>query len=217
MEKFTVLNGVAAPMLMENINTDLIAPSLMPGRSPEDAAKMSLQDKMFANLRFHADGTRKPDFVLDQPRYRDARIILAGANFGCGSSRETAVWSLIESGIRCVIAPSFGDIFNDNSFQNGLLPLRLEMTLIEQIAAALQQSNAGEMTVDLVNRKLLVAGLEAIPFELPGDRRELLLEGLDQLSFILQSVKEIDAFEANDVSSRPWVYGERGWPGQARP
>jgi 3-isopropylmalate/(R)-2-methylmalate dehydratase small subunit len=206
VEKFTVLTGVAAPMLMENINTDLIAPSLMPGRSPEDAAKMDLKDKMFANLRFHADGTPKPDFVLDQPRYRGTRIILAGANFGCGSSRETAVWSLMESGIRCVIAPSFGDIFHDNSFQNGLLPLRVDIALIKRIAAALEQSNAGEMTVDLVNRKLLVAGLEAIPFELPGDRRELLLEGLDQLSFILGSAEEIDAFEAKDAASRPWVY-----------
>lgn len=206
MEKFTTLNGVAAPMLMENINTDLIAPSLMPGRSPEDAAKMNLKDKMFANLRFHADGKPKPEFVLDQPRYRGARIILAGANFGCGSSRETAVWSLMESGIRCVIAPSFGDIFHDNAYQNGLLPLRLDMTSIKRIAAALEQSNAGEMTVDLVNSKILIAGLEAIPFELPDDRRALLLDGLDQLSFILGSADEIDAFEAHDVSSRPWVY-----------
>jgi 3-isopropylmalate/(R)-2-methylmalate dehydratase small subunit len=206
MEKFTVLSGVAAPMLMENINTDLIAPSLMPGRSPEDAAKMQLKDKMFANLRFHADGTPKPDFVLDQARYRGARIILAGANFGCGSSRETAVWSLMESGIRCVIAPSFGDIFHDNAYQNGLLPLRVDIASIKRIAAALEQSNAGEMTVDLVNSRLLIAGMEPIPFELPDDRRALLLDGLDQLSFILASANEIYEFEANDVSSRPWVY-----------
>ena len=206
MEKFTALNGVAAPMLMENINTDLIAPSLMPGRSPEDAAKMKLKEKMFANLRFHADGAPKPDFVLDQSRYRDTRIILAGANFGCGSSRETAVWSLMESGIRCVIAPSFGDIFHDNAYQNGLLPLRLDMASITRIAAALEQSNAGEMTVDLVNSKLLIAGLEAIPFDLPDDRRALLLDGLDQLSLILASSNEIDEFEVHDASSRPWVY-----------
>jgi 3-isopropylmalate/(R)-2-methylmalate dehydratase small subunit len=206
MEKFTVLNGVAAPMLMENINTDLIAPSLMPGRSPEDAAKMDLKEKMFANLRFQADGTPKPEFVLDQPRYRGARIILAGANFGCGSSRETAVWSLMESGIRCVIAPSFGDIFHDNAYQNGLLPLRVDIESIRRIAAALEQSNAGEMTVDLVNSRLLIAGQEAIPFELPDDRRALLLDGLDQLSFILSSADEIDAFEADDAALRPWVY-----------
>ena len=90
---------------------------------------MALKDKMFANLRFHPDGAPKPDFVLNQPRYRDARFILAGPNFGCGSSRETAVWSLREAGIRCVIAPSFGDIFHDNAYQNGLLPLKLDMAI----------------------------------------------------------------------------------------
>src|SRR5262245_10279816 len=113
MEKFTVVDGVAAPMMMTNINTDLIAPSLMPGRTPEEAMLMPLKEKMFANLRFHADGTPKSDFPLDQPRYRNASILLAGPNFGCGSSRETAVWALMEAGVRCVIAPSFGDIFHD--------------------------------------------------------------------------------------------------------
>src|ERR1700722_12217507 len=149
MEKFTTVTGVAAPMLMTNINTDLIAPSLMPGRTPDEAIKMPLREKMFANLRFTPDGVEKPDFVLNQPRYRDVRIILAGPNFGCGSSRETAVWSLMEAGIRCVIAPSFGDIFHDNSFQNGLLPLKLDMASIERIAGALNRSNAAEMTIDL--------------------------------------------------------------------
>src|SRR6516165_4592850 len=127
MEKFTTLTGVAAPMLMTNINTDLIAPSLMPGRTPEEAATLSLREKLFANLRFNRDGTPRRDFVLDQPRYRSAAILLAGANFGCGSSRETAVWALMDAGISCVIAPSFGDIFHDNAFQNGLLPIPLAM------------------------------------------------------------------------------------------
>ena len=129
MEKFDVVTGVAAPMLMNNINTDLIAPSHFPGKKPEEAVLMTLKDKMFANLRFHPDGAPKPDFVLNQPRYRDARFILAGPNFGCGSSRETAVWALREAGIRCVIAPSFGDIFHDNAHQNGLLPLKLDMPI----------------------------------------------------------------------------------------
>src|SRR5579862_1167675 len=125
MEKFTVLTGVAAPLLMPNINTDLIAPSLMPGRPAIEAAQMALKDKLFANLRHEKDGTPRPDFVLSKPRYQKAAILLAGPNFGCGSSRETAVWALMEAGIRCVIAPSFGDIFHDNAYQNGLLPLRL--------------------------------------------------------------------------------------------
>jgi 3-isopropylmalate/(R)-2-methylmalate dehydratase small subunit len=205
MEKFTKLTGIAAPMLSANINTDLIAPSLMPGRTPEEAAVMSLKDKMFANLRFNADGSAKPDFPLDLRRYQNAGVLLAGANFGCGSSRETAVWALLESGIRCVIAPSFGDIFNDNAFQNGLLPLRLDMPEIERIATALQRSNTSEMTVDLQQCQLFVPGLEPISFALAEDRRQPLLEGLDQLSFMLKSLDQIEAFEARDAVARPWV------------
>jgi 3-isopropylmalate/(R)-2-methylmalate dehydratase small subunit len=206
MEKFTVLTGVAAPMLMVNINTDLIAPSHFPGKKPEEAVLMAFRDKMFANLRYFPDGSRKPDFVLDQPRYQQARFILAGPNFGCGSSRETAVWSLQESGIRCVIAPSFGDIFHDNAFQNGLLPLKLPMPDIERIAEALAGSNTSEMTIDLENRRLLVPGLDPIEFELADERREPLLAGLDQLGFMLRSVDDIVAFETADAERRPWAY-----------
>ncbi len=133
-------------------------------------------------------------------------MLLAGPNFGCGSSRETAVWSLMESGISCVIAPSFGDIFHDNSYQNGLLPLRLEMAAIERIAAALGRSNASEMTVDLRRCVLEVPGLEPIAFSIPEDRRQSLLEGLDQLGFIMRSEAEILGFEARDTAARPWAY-----------
>jgi 3-isopropylmalate/(R)-2-methylmalate dehydratase small subunit len=206
MEKFTTVTGIAAPLLMTNINTDLIAPSLMPGRTPEEAATMPLKEKMFANLRFNADGSPKPDFPLDQSRHRNARVLLAGPNFGCGSSRETAVWALLESGIRCVIAPSFGDIFHDNAYQNGLLPLRVEMPVIERIAVALDRSNTSEMTIDLERRQLLVPGLEPIPFNIPDDRRRPLLEGLDQLGMMLLSQDDIADFEARDAAARPWAY-----------
>jgi 3-isopropylmalate/(R)-2-methylmalate dehydratase small subunit len=206
MEKFTVLTGVAAPILMTNISTDLIAPSHFPGKKPEEAVLMSFPEKLFANLRYFPDGARKPDFVLAQPRYHDTRIILAGPNFGCGSSRETAVWSLQEAGIRCVIAPSFGDIFHDNAYQNGLLPLKIDMPTIERMAAALAGSNTSEMTVDLEACELRVPGLEPIPFDLPADRRMPLLEGLDQLGFMLRSTAEITAFEQRDRAARPWVY-----------
>ncbi len=206
MEKFTVLTGIAVPMLMTNINTDLIAPSHFPGKKPEEAVLMPMREKMFANLRYFPDGTRKPDFVLDQPRYKEARFILAGPNFGCGSSRETAVWSLQESGIRCVVAPSFGDIFHDNSFQNGLLPLKLPMEDIDKIAAALASSNTSEMTIDLEKRELRVPGMEPVTFELADERREPLLEGLDQLGFMLRSQDDIIAFEQTDQHRRPWAY-----------
>jgi 3-isopropylmalate/(R)-2-methylmalate dehydratase small subunit len=206
MEKFTEVTGVAAPMLMNNINTDLIAPSHFPGKKPEEAVLMAFKDKMFANLRFHPDGTPKPDFVLNQPRYKDARVILAGPNFGCGSSRETAVWSLREAGIRCVIAPSFGDIFHDNAYQNGLLPLKLDMASIEALVNALNASNTSELTVDLERLELRAAGHEPVRFEMPEDRRRPLLEGVDQLDFMLRDAAEIDAFEQKDAQSRPWAY-----------
>jgi 3-isopropylmalate/(R)-2-methylmalate dehydratase small subunit len=206
MEKFAVVTGVAAPMLMNNINTDLIAPSHFPGKQPEEAVLMPLKDKMFANLRCHPDGTAKPDFVLNQPRYKNATFILAGPNFGCGSSRETAVWSLREAGIRCVIAPSFGDIFHDNAYQNGLLPLKLDMASIERLAKALDASNASELTVDLVRCELRVAGHDPVSFALDDDRRQPLLEGLDQLGFMLRSEPDIAAFEKDDEQARPWAY-----------
>ena len=207
MQRFTVVTGVAAPMLMTNINTDLIAPSLMPGRTPEQASQMALKDKLFANLRYHADGSEKPDFALSQPRYSNTQILLAGPNFGCGSSRETAVWSLMEAGIRCVIAPSFGDIFHDNAFQNGLLPLRLDMPQIERIAQALTRSNTSTMTVDLERCVLEVPGMPPVHFKLAEDRRQPLLEGLDQLSVMLRSMGAIEAFEQRAAQEQPWLYG----------
>ena len=205
MEKFTTVTGVAAPMLMSNINTDLIAPSHMPGMKPEEAVLLSLRERMFANLRYFPDGSPKPDFVLDQPRYKNACILLAGQYFGCGSSRESAVWALQEAGIRCVIAPSFSDIFQDNAFQNGLLPLQLPMEDIERIAEALGRANASEMTIDLGKQQLRVPGLEPIAFELADERRMPLLEGLDQLSFMLRCETEIIAFEKKDAEDRPWA------------
>ena len=206
MEKFTSLTGVAAPILMVNINTDLLAPSLVPGKELVDIPLIPLKDKMFANLRYDSNGMEKPDFVLNQERYRSAHILLAGANFGCGSSRETAVWSLMEYGIRCVIAPSFGDIFHDNAFQNGLLPIKLKMTEIRRIAEAIGRSNNAEMTVDLERCVIEVPGMQSIRFELPEERRIPLLEGLDQLSFIQRSLGEILAFELLDAEANPWLY-----------
>ena len=210
MEKITVLTGVAAPILMTNISTDLIAPSHFPGKRPEQAVLMAFKDKLFANLRYFPDGTPKTDFVLSEPRYQGACVLLAGPNFGCGSSRETAVWSLQEAGIRCVIAPSFGDIFQDNAFQNGLLPLKVPMEDIQRLTDALARTNASEMTVDLERRELRVSGLEPITFDLPDNRRIPLMEGLDQLGFMLRSADDIAAFEGRAMAARPWAYASAG-------
>jgi 3-isopropylmalate/(R)-2-methylmalate dehydratase small subunit len=193
-------------MLMVNINTDLLAPSLVPGKDLVDIPLIPLKDKMFANLRYDASGAEKPEFVLNQQRYRAARVLLAGPNFGCGSSRETAVWALMEYGIRCVIAPSFGDIFHDNAFQNGLLPIKLEMDQIRRIAEAIDRSNNAEMTVDLERGLIEVPGMQPIHFHIPEDRRVPLLQGLDQLSFILSSQADITEFELKHAEAEPWLY-----------
>jgi 3-isopropylmalate/(R)-2-methylmalate dehydratase small subunit len=206
MEKFTVLRGIAAPLLLTSISTDLIAPELVPGKKAAEIPLMSLRDKLFANLKLDSSGAPKPDFVLAQPRYESACILLAGANFGCGSSRETAVWALLERGIRCVIAPSFSDIFYDNAFQNGLLPIRIGMEVVSKIAGALAKSEASEMSVDLTRCILDVEGLPHFPFSIADDRRHALLNGIDQLSFILQSDAEIVGFERSDQLARPWIY-----------
>lgn len=206
MEKFTVLTGVAAPIPMPNISTDLIAPSHFPGKKPEEAIVMSFKDKLFANLRYFPDGTPKTDFVLGDARYQGAKILLTGENFGCGSSRETAVWSLQEAGIACVIAPSFGDIFHDNSFQNGLLPLRVPMEDIERLTKGLARTNASELTVDLEKRELRVSGMEPVTFDLPDNRRLPLMQGLDQLGFMLRSVDDIADYENRANAERPWAF-----------
>ena len=171
---------------------------------------MSFKDKLFANLRYFPDGTPKTDFVLGEARYQGARILLTGENFGCGSSRETAVWSLQEAGIACVIAPSFSDIFHDNSFQNGLPPLKVPMEDIERLTQGLARTNASELTVDLEKRELQVSGMAPVTFDLPDNRRLPLMEGMDQLGFMLRSVHDIAAFEDRVNTERPWAYASAG-------
>jgi 3-isopropylmalate/(R)-2-methylmalate dehydratase small subunit len=208
MEKFTIVTGVAAPMLQSDINTDLIAPALVRGRKPEEMVNVPLKDKMFANLRYDMEGKERADFVLNQARYRHSAILLGGPNFGCGSSRETAVWALMEFGFRCVIAPSFGDIFRDNAFQNGLLPLQIGMEEIQRIADALAKSNNGEMTVNLEARRIEVPGMAPIPFNLAEDRRVPLMAGIEELDFILLSADDITAYEKRDAAANAWRYQE---------
>ena len=155
---------------------------------------MPFKDKLFANLRYFPDGTPKTDFVLGEPRYRGAQILLTGENFGCGSSRETAVWSLQEAGIACVIAPSFSDIFSGNAFKT----------------KGLARTNASELTVDLEKRELRVSGMEPIGFDLPDNRRLPLMEGLDQLGFMLRSADDIAAYEGRANAERPWEFASAG-------
>lgn len=201
MEMFTTLRGIAAPLMRANIDTGaIIAPVYMLSRS------IDLGQKLFANWRYDADGIEKADFILNQPRYRKSQILVAGPNFGCGSSREGAVWALMRFGIRCVIAPGFGEIFFSNACQNGLLPVRLSEPETERLAKAVAAAPEPIMTVDLVRCIIASPTGEEISFSLAEDRRVSLLEGLDETSLILRHETEIDAYQAHLRVERPWVF-----------
>jgi 3-isopropylmalate/(R)-2-methylmalate dehydratase small subunit len=204
MEKFTVLCGIAAPMMQANINTDAISP-VAAGLS----AKTDLGAMLFANWRYDLDGQEKPDFILNRPPFGASKILVTGANFGCGSSRERAVWALMRFGIGCVIAPSFGEIFHDNAFQNGLLPVTLPAEDCAAIGAALEAAEDPQITVDLV--RCVVEGPDGreLPFTVAPERRSALLEGLDEFSTILRMEAAIDAFQHTDQGQRPWIYQYR--------
>jgi len=204
MEPFTVVTGVAAPMMMPNINTDAITPMAAGRSTSADLGKL-----MFANWRYTLDGAEIPEFILNRLPFRHSKIIVAGANFGCGSSRERAVWALMRFGIRCVIAPSFADIFRENAFQNGLLPVAIGADECAALGAALEHASDPQITVDL--QHCLVRGLDGreISFIVPAERRTALLKGLDEIDVILGMEADIDAFQRVDREQRPWIYLER--------
>ncbi len=202
MEKFTMLSGVAAPLLRSNIDTGaIIAPVYMLSRS------IDLGAKLFANWRYDVNGKESPDFVLNHPRYRAARILLAGPNFGCGSSREGAVWALMRFGIRCVIAPSFGEIFYSNACQNGLLPVTLTDTEVQDLAEEVSAAPEPLLTVDLVSCRIHSPTGKQIAFTFAPDRRAALIEGLDETSLILRYENEIDEFQRRMSAAQPWLFG----------
>jgi 3-isopropylmalate/(R)-2-methylmalate dehydratase small subunit len=201
MQAFTVLTGVAAPMPIDNIDTDAISP-MAAGKS----TSVDLGAMLFNNARYNADGSEKPDFVLNQPRFRKSVILVAGQNFGFGSSRERAVWALMKFGISSVIAPSFADIFYDNGFQNGLLPVIQSPERCASITEWLLTADAPIVTVDLQRCVVIAAGSETA-FSVPAERREALLEGLEEIDLILRMQPDIDAFESIDRARRPWIYG----------
>jgi len=200
MDSFTIVAGTAAPLMRKNIDTGtLIATRFLRSRS------IDLGASLFADWRYQADGTEIPDFVLNQPRFRTASILVGGANFGCGSAREAAVWALARFGIRAVVAPSFGEIFFDNACENGLLPVVLPEADVDRIATALEAATEPRLIVDLERCRVLL-GDEAFPFEVAPDRRAALLEGLDETSLILRHAAEIDSFRARAATERPWLY-----------
>ncbi len=199
MQPFTTLTGPAAPLLRDNIDTDIIIRvERLAGTSRESMGAVA-----FETWRFLPDGSENPDFVLNQPRFRGAPILLTGSNFGCGSSREGAVWAMMGMGLRCVVAESFGDIFFNNCFQNGMLPIRLDPAVIARLAAT-----PGPVTVDLA-AQVVVAGNDRVPFEIEPMRRTALLEGLDEIGLTLQHAAAIASYQAADRAERPWVWLSR--------
>ena len=201
MDGFTTVAGAAAPLMRANIDTDtVIRIERLTGAAPEQTAPW-----LFEALRLDADGRENPGFVLNQPQFRDAPILLAGENFGCGSSREGAVWALKYSGIRCVIAPSFGDIFANNCYQNFLLPVVLSAEQVERLAAQCAGGNA-RVVVDLARQVVVSPHGEELPFSVEAIRREAMLEGLDEIGLTLKQEAAIAAFQARDREARPWVW-----------
>ncbi len=201
MQKFTTLTGVAAPLMRAGIDTGTIIQSVwLRSRS------FDLGQKLFSDWRYDAEGREDPSFVLNQPRFRQARVLVAGPDFGCGSSREGAVWALQTFGIQCVIAPSFGEIFRDNAYQNGFLPVELPRVQVEEIADWAQKSNDSTLTVDLAAGTIRRSDGVEYRFEVPAARRAALLEGLDETDAILRDEAAIDSFQQADRKARPWIY-----------
>ena len=193
MQAFVKLTGVAAPMDRVNVDTDQIIPAVFLKSIKRDG----FEDALFASWRYQEDGSPNPDFVLNQPAYQAAEVLVAGPNFGCGSSREHAPWALRDYGIRCIIAPSFADIFYNNSFQNGLLPLRLPAETVQQIMGYVTDNPGIQLNVDLEARRVWSADEEiSVEFELDSFRRHCLLNGLDDIGLTLQQEDKITAFEA---------------------
>src|SRR5687767_14539540 len=200
MQKFDQLTGVAAPLPMMNVDTDMIIPK----QFLKTIKRTGLGKNLFDEMRYTTDGKEIPDFVLNKPQYRQAKILVTGANFGCGSSREHAPWALRDFGIRCVIAPSFADIFFNNCFKNGILPLVLPKAVCVELIADAERGANATLTIDLETQALTRPDGERIAFEVEPSRRSRLLEGLDEIGATVAKAHRIDAFEARVRRSQPW-------------
>ena len=202
MQKFTKLTGVAAPMDAINVDTDQIIPKL----HLRTIKRTGLGKVLFDELRFNPDGTEKPEFILNRAPYRDAEILVAGDNFGCGSSREHAPWALLDFGIRCVISTSFADIFYNNCFKNGILPITVSADELQALMADASDRENPVLTVDLHAREITRPNGATVRFEIDEFRRECLLDGLDDIGLTMQKVEMIDAFEKTQRERQPWLY-----------
>ena len=203
MDQFTVLEGIAAPLLRQNIDTDMIIRI----ERLRDMDGEQLGPYAFENWRYKRDGEEDPGFVLNKTPYRDAKIMLGGDNFACGSSREAAVWALKAFGIRAVIAPSFGPIFYNNCFQNGMLPVILPIEVVQDLAREVEETQGqGKIKVDLEKCVVVSPSGKETPFTVDALRRESLLQGADAIELTRKRLPQIDSFEARERQKYPWIY-----------
>jgi 3-isopropylmalate/(R)-2-methylmalate dehydratase small subunit len=201
MEKFTKVTGIAAPMPLLNIDTDMIIPK----QFLKTIARTGLGANLFDEMRFALDGAEIPDFVLNQPAWRSAEILVAGDNFGCGSSREHAPWALLDFGIRCVISTSFADIFYNNCFKNGMLPLVLPAEAVAILMDDARRGANARMTVDLESQTVTASDGQTFAFEIDPFRKHCLLNGLDDIGLTMEKAASIAAYEARVSTLRPWA------------
>ena len=203
MEKFKTLKAVAAPLPLVNVDTDMI----IPARFLKTIKRTGLGKSAFYAMRYDEQGNERPDFVLNKDAYRHSKILIAGDNFGCGSSREHAPWAMADFGLRCVIAPSFADIFYGNSFKNGILCIVLAQAEVDKLSAHAGSGNAagGEFTVDLEKLTITAPDGSVTSFTLDGTKRHNMLEGLDDIGIPLKSVNAIAAFEQRQHREQPWL------------
>ncbi len=200
MEKFTTLDGVAAPFPMINCDTDRI----IPARFLKTIKRTGLGKNLFQDVRYDANGAEIADFVLNKPAYREAKLLVAGENFGCGSSREHAPWALVDFGIRCVIAPSFADIFYNNSFKNGMLLITLPQETVDKLMEDAENGENARLSINLENQQITRPDGEVIAFEIDEFRKHCLLNGLDDIGLTLQKEDKIAAYESGRAS-QPWL------------
>ena len=201
MNKFTTLEGVAAPMRIINVDTDMIIPK----QYLKTIKRTGLGAGLFAEMRYREDGSEHPDFVLNKPAYRKASIIVGGHNFGCGSSREHAPWALLDFGIRCVISTSFGDIFYNNCFKNGVLPIRVSPEDLDKLFEDADRGANATLTVDLESQEIRGPDGGVVKFEIDAHRKHCLLNGLDDIGLTQQKKSKIASYEQKTAESRPWA------------
>ena len=201
MRAFTTLTGIAAPLPLANVDTDKI----IPARFLKTILRTGLGANLFDTLRFEPDGAERPDFVLNREPYRHAEILIAHENFGCGSSREHAPWALLDFGIRCVIAPSFADIFHTNSFKNGILPITLPREVCDALMDDARMGGNARLTVDLERQVVVRPSGEEVAFTIDPFRRELLLGGLDDIAQTMLHAPAIDGYEHRHAAEQPWL------------